>query len=240
MCRQKQVKEVRISEENIAENNSEEDEEMFIGIVESSRIDENKEDWTEVVQVYTNPKVFLKFKLDTGAQASIIPKHIFEKIPNVKLKNSETKLVGYGGSTINNLGKCTLKCKFQDKNVISLDFIIVDSVNNTSPAILGLNHCLKLGLIKRVNEISSNNVLEQYDDVFKGIGCLKLEHKIILKENSASVVFNARKIPLSIKNEVKNELDRLEKQKIIEKVTEPTDWVYPLVVVRKPNGKIRL
>lgn len=81
-----------------------------------------------------------------------------------------------------------------------------------------------------------DSVLQQYNDVFKGIGCLEKEHRIILKENVVPAVFNARKIPLSIKNAVKLELDRLENLKIIEKVSEPTDWFHPLVTVKKPKS----
>lgn len=39
---------------------------------------------------------------------------------------------------------------------------------------------------------------------------------------------------------LKERLDDLEKQKIIEKVSGPSDWVNVLVLVRKPNGKIRI
>jgi hypothetical protein len=43
-----------------------------------------------------------------------------------------------------------------------------------------------------------------------------------------------------LKSELKAELNRLERFKIIEKVNEPTDWVNPLVLVRKPSGKLRI
>ena len=39
---------------------------------------------------------------------------------------------------------------------------------------------------------------------------------------------------------MKEELTQLVEKKIIEKVTEPTDWVSSLVVVEKKNGKLRL
>jgi hypothetical protein len=61
-----------------------------------------------------------------------------------------------------------------------------------------------------------------------------------LQENAQPVVHNARKIPLTLKSELKAELNRLERFKIIEKVNEPTDWVNPLVLVRKPSGKLRI
>lgn len=51
---------------------------------------------------------------------------------------------------------------------------------------------------------------------------------------------NATTFLVSLRDEVKEELDCLERTGIIEKVFQPTDWVHPVVVVRKPHGKIRL
>jgi hypothetical protein len=39
---------------------------------------------------------------------------------------------------------------------------------------------------------------------------------------------------------VKRELDSLEKQNIIAKVTEPTAWVHPIVIVPKADDEIRI
>lgn len=45
---------------------------------------------------------------------------------------------------------------------------------------------------------------------------------------------------LGLREPLKQELDRMVRDKIIEEVSEPTDWVNPLIIVRKPNGKLRL
>lgn len=71
MCK-KQVKEVRKLQEN---KSGREDEEISIELIRK----ENEEEWIETVQVNENPKVIVKFKLDTGVQADMIPRHI-EKI----------------------------------------------------------------------------------------------------------------------------------------------------------------
>lgn len=47
-------------------------EELFIGSVCGRK---KIEEWTEVIQVCENPKVFIKFKLDTGAEVSVIPSY---------------------------------------------------------------------------------------------------------------------------------------------------------------------
>ena len=49
-----------------------------------------------------------------------------------------------------------------------------------------------------------------------------------------------RKLPVSVKANLKEELDRLTEMKIIAPVTTPTSCVSSLVVVRKPSGKLRV
>ncbi len=39
---------------------------------------------------------------------------------------------------------------------------------------------------------------------------------------------------------VKKELDQLETLRVIKRVTEPTEWCAPIVVVPKPNDKVRI
>ena len=54
------------------------------------------------------------------------------------------------------------------------------------------------------------------------------------------VVHPPRKIPFTQRENVKEELDRMEALGVIRKADEPTEWVSSLVVVQKPNGKVRV
>ena len=76
--------------------------------------------------------------------------------------------------------------------------------------------------------------------MFKGIGKVETECEIHLKDNATPTVHPARKVPLAMKEKLKNELDRLESLDIIEKVSEPTDWVNAMVMVEKKDGTVRL
>ena len=54
------------------------------------------------------------------------------------------------------------------------------------------------------------------------------------------VVHPPRQIPYMLRDKVKAELDRMERMGIITKVEQPTKWVSPIVVVKKPNGDVRI
>ena len=49
-----------------------------------------------------------------------------------------------------------------------------------------------------------------------------------------------RRVPLSLKLELKKQLDKLENNGTIAKVDTPTDWLSSLVIVKRASGKIRL
>jgi hypothetical protein len=83
-------------------------------------------------------------------------------------------------------------------------------------------------------------VEEKYPELFKGIGCLPVEHKIQLRENAQPVIKPARRCPAHIKDELKRELEHLEGQNIIAAVEEPTDWLNQMVWERKSSGKLRI
>ena len=70
----------------------------------------------------------------------------------------------------------------------------------------------------------------------------KLEGPVHLEVDPtvSPVKMAVRKFPAALKEELENELERLEGTGVLEKVTIPTDWVSSLVVEGKKNGKIHL
>ena len=49
-----------------------------------------------------------------------------------------------------------------------------------------------------------------------------------------------RRVPVAIRDKLKEELKRMVKLGVIEGVEEPTEWVSSMVVVTKPNGSLRV
>ena len=89
-------------------------------------------------------------------------------------------------------------------------------------------------------EKSTNAIVEQFKDVFIGLGCLKGEYKIEVDKSVKPVVTPFRKIPFKLHKKLKAELDRMEKQGVMCTENEPTDWVNGIVTPIKKNGDLRV
>lgn len=78
-------------------------------------------------------------------------------------------------------------------------------------------------------------------DVFKGTGKFQGECSFRIDPSIVTVVCPPRRVPSALKDRLRTELDNMEKNNIICKVTEPTQWVYALVTCEKPKtGKLRV
>ncbi|KAL6471840.1 hypothetical protein MHYP_G00204900 [Metynnis hypsauchen] len=186
----------------------------------------------------------LKFKVDTGAQANVIPANTFHRMfGDVVLGSPDSYISGYGGQRLKVKGACRLTCRHKEKTIM-LDFDIVDVEN--APAVLGMRACLDLNIVKLVHIIQAQpethtSITEEFADMFKGIGLFPGECVLQLKPAVTPVVCPPRRIPYALRGRLKDELDKMEKMDIITKVTEPTEWVNALVAVEKPKtGKLRV
>ncbi|GBM17593.1 hypothetical protein AVEN_80892-1 [Araneus ventricosus] len=200
--------------------------------------------WQSILSINDRP---INFKIDTRVQANIISKKLLNDIygSGVNVRKTSVKLSPYTGQTIELLGCTTLPIKkILDSPVIHLDFLVT---KNSYQPILGLTASAdKLGLIRKYDNVNSvnccksiSNLLSKYNQVFEGLGNSPKYH-ITLCEHSVPVVSVTRKVAFSLVEPLKAELDRMVKAGVIEKVTEPTDWVSPLVIVQKRNNALRV
>ncbi|XP_045454875.1 uncharacterized protein K02A2.6-like [Melitaea cinxia] len=170
-----------------------------------------KEDTNDWTIVVGSNNVSLGFKVDTGAQANVL-----------------------SGKNLSSLGL--------DKNNLLEYFYVVDS--DKASNILGLHSAIKMNLVNPLKnqnlEINEINTLSEYWDLLEGLGCMKEEYDIKLKQNATPVVHASRRVPIAIQPILKRKLDELEKIGVISKVSHPAEWVNSLVIVHKPNGDLRL
>ena len=81
-------------------------------------------------------------------------------------------------------------------------------------------------------------ILSTYAAHLGGIGTLPGGYEMKIDESATQVVLPLRRIPYMLKDKVKAELCQMEEMGIITKAGKPTEWVNPIVVVRKPNGDV--
>ena len=85
--------------------------------------------------------------------------------------------------------------------------------------------------------------MELFADLFEGIGTLKdAIVKLDVNDTITPVVQPPRKIPQAMVEPLKQEIERMNNLGVIRKlnINQATDWCHNLVLVRKPNGKLRV
>ena len=87
--------------------------------------------------------------------------------------------------------------------------------------------------------MTKDTVIENYTDVFSGLGKLHGKYHIDIDESVKPVQNNTRRVPVPLKDELKNKIKDLEQTGVIAKVNQPTPWINNMVVVKKPN-KLRI
>lgn len=108
--------------------------------------------------------------------------------------------------------------------------------------LLGRETCEKMHLIQRINAIKDNIILDEFPEVFQGLGCLSGKYHININPSVPPKVHPPRRVPHSKREPLKKELDRMVEAGILGKVplNEPADWVSSLVCVDKPDGSIHV
>ncbi|GBL64616.1 Uncharacterized protein K02A2.6 [Araneus ventricosus] len=142
------------------------------------------------------------------------------------------------------MGYVTVKVEYRNQ-ISNLNLYIVKENLDT---ILGREWLYKINLdwqaIKAVRATSKRNLsqlLEEYKNIFdEELGEINnYQVKLELKPEVKPIFCRVRTVPFALKGRVENEIDRLEKEGIIEKV-EHSEWATPVVPVVKPDGNIRL
>lgn len=166
----------------------------------------------------------------------MLPLNLAKKI-NAKIGDNNTKnLVSYSGHKIKVVGEIDAPCQINDVKAV-INCKIIDE--NQFP-ILGKDTCQEYKLLIKPDTSSSIYSINNEEEIFSGLGCIKNYcYDIDLVGNPKFDIVPPRKIPHAMQSEVKNELKKMIKMKVIESVTDPTPVVSPMVIVHK-NNKLRI
>ncbi|GFW05027.1 uncharacterized protein K02A2.6 [Trichonephila clavipes] len=141
-------------------------------------------------------------------------------------------------------GYVTVRVQYKNQKV-NLNLYIVKENLDT---ILGREWLYKIHLdwpaikaFRAKTEQNLNNLLREYKDIFDDkLGEINnYEAKLKLRHGVKPIFCRVRTVPFALKGRVENEIDRLEKEGIIEKV-DSSEWATPVVPVVKSDGSIRL
>ena len=239
-CPNNDGKDVKQIEKQSSDSSPSSDEDVFF-IKEISEIGEDNDQLEDIWNVDLDVcGTMITFKIDTGAQVNVLPKSQYNKLlKRPKLLKSSTKLKAYNGSSIPVAGKCIVTVTHGGKSTSVLCVVAeIDAV-----PILGLKTSASLRLIERVMSVENLKVpayVSEYADCFGELGTLPKMHHITIDQSVKPVVHAPRRIPVVIKEKLKTTIDKMERLNVIEKITEPTDWVSSMVVVEKANGSLRI
>ena len=106
-----------------------------------------------------------------------------------------------------------------------------DSSDSSSVRVVGSNnHSLSITDLPLTQE----KVETTYADVFQGLGKFPGEpYKLRLKPDAVPAKHRPRRVPVHLQEAFHEEVERLVKIDVLEKVTEPTEWVNSFVIVEK-------
>ena len=201
----------------------------------------------------------MRFQVDTGATCNVISRSDLPNQARVTPADSRLRLYDETCLTPAGLHRTELRnpktgrCKF-------VEFVVLTKPGATP--LLGARTSQELGLVKveHRNILSSNDlcqteisgsrgarwngkedVISEFSRVFDGqLGEIEGEIHLEVDEMIQPVQLPPRKVPLTVRNDLKQELQRLVTLGVIVEEEGPTEWVSGLVIATKANGSMRL
>ena len=183
----------------------------------------------------------LSMELDTGASMSIVSEKIWKEIlKSPTLSPSRIRLKTYTGQRLVVLGQRSVSVGYGDQEQ-RLPLLVVAG---DGPSLFGRNWLEKLqvdwGNIRKV-VTPLEELLHDYEEVFRPeLGTLKgIQAHLEVKPDAVPKFHRPRSVPYAIRDAIEQDLDRLEKMGVLEKV-KYSDWAAPIVPVPKADGGIRI
>ncbi|KAL5503444.1 hypothetical protein EMCRGX_G010396 [Ephydatia muelleri] len=189
----------------------------------------------------------LMMEVDTGAVASVISEETYRQLWTTprrpKLKPSDVYLRIYTGERIQVKGQITVEAKYGGSTQ-QLDILVV---GGKGPSLMGRDwlHKLKPNLsvcyMGRKGSLSLQGLMDGHGDLFKDeLGLIKgVTVKIQVDSSKPPRFFKPRPVPYALRGRVEQELERLQRDRIIEPV-QFSEWAAPVVPVMKQDGSIRI
>ena len=148
----------------------------------------------------------------TGADVTAISEESYKSIKGKggKLVKPSKLLQGPSNQPLPVVGEFIGSLAYEGRSKKHQIFVVKGLKNN----LLGLPAIRSMGLVVRVNEVTSSykdKILVQYPALFRGLETLGEPYEIKLKRNSKPVsLFAPRRVPIPFHKQVQTELDQME------------------------------
>ena len=187
----------------------------------------------------------ITFQVDTGAALTVMSQEVYEKHFNQPLRPSEKNLQTYTGERVSVVGEVEVEVEGKKGgNKKKLPLMVLAE---KGPSLLGRNWLTdvqidwSMFLIKTDCNQKLSDILHEFDVVFDDKpGLLKDVTVDFNIDSGVKPIFHkARQPPYSMRAGIEEELERLQREGIIEPV-KYSKWATPIVPVMKPDGSIRI
>ena len=167
-CRTKNVRTV------LSEPQDQLDDEFYIATVHGIK---STNVWTATIRVNGVP---MEFKIDTGADVSVLPESALQHLKGIRLQPSSKRLTGPNAQALVVRGQFLATCTYKDQHVREEFFV----VQNVHTALVGRPAIEALGLVTRIGSIRKSNIQEKYPGIFQGLGTMQGEYHIQLRSGA--------------------------------------------------------
>ena len=192
--------------------------------------------------------------IHSGASCNVLDRNLWEYLKASKVRCASSKatkkLYSYGNKQpLQVAGTFTADVLVGNRVLNEVEFVVIESEGH---ALLGRETAIAQGVLQLGPQINSlqlstdgenrgPNILDKFPGCCEGIGKLKdFQLKIPIDAEVQPVAQPIRRVPYHLRDKLTNKLKELVELDIIEKVSGPSTWVSPVVVVPKPTGDIRL
>ena len=173
----------------------------------------------------------VEFVLDTSSSVTIMNEKVMrENFPNASLIAAPLKLVSYSGQQLDVIG--CLQAEMTGKQVCNVKVNIY--IVRSGTTLLGMD------MITALNVKIAGGTVHAVESECPKFQCIKgFVHKIKVNTDIKPVQQKLHRLPLSVRDAVADEVQRMLREGIIERI-EASPWVSQLVVTKKKTGGIRV
>ena len=202
-------------------------------------VTKNDDPWTSTVAMEamgTQCRAEICFKLDTGADVTVISQSDYRRAGSPYIDASTKRLVGANDNVLQALGKFNGRLS-RCGAVVDEDIYVISGQRRS---LLSRRACETLNLVKLV-AVDSVGTADYYKDnnpkLFGGLGRMSGgDYSIQLREDAVPFALSTpRRVSIPLMDVVKRELQRMEDLQVIRRVDTPMDWCAGMVVVAKPR-----